>query len=404
MLGAAVILLACCLLSANCKMVQWRVVAWGIALQLMVAAFVLRTNTGYHALDSLSRGIMWIIHFSFVGSSFVFGKMGDPNGGYGILFAFQILPIIVFVAALFSVLYYLRITPVLIGFGARLMFRLMRTSGAESLEVCASIFIDQTSAPLVIKPYLPGLTQSELLTIMTAGMAHISGSMLGAYALLGADPRHLLTAVVMTAPGSILISKMLLPETKTPTTVSGAAPSSLEERSSNLLNAIARGTADGLQLALTVAAMLIVFVSLIAFANGILGVGHTSLQTFFGYVLAPVAWLLGVPWKDAMAVGSLMATKLVLNEFIAFTMLGPMKGHIDARSFTIATYALCGFSNFGSIGIQIGAISAVAPNRRTDLAQLGLRADSCELSLSRDCRLLFALSYQSSRGWPFYPR
>jgi len=373
MLGAAVILLACYLLSANRKAVQWRVVAWGIALQFIVAAFVLRTNTGYQLLDSFSRGIMWIIHFSFVGSTFVFGKMGDPNGGYGILFAFQILPIIIFVAALFSVLYYLRIIPVLIGFGAKLMFRLMRTSGAESLEVCASIVIDQTSAPLVIKPYLPGLTQSELLTVMTAGMAHISSSMLGAYALLGADPRHLLTAVVMTAPGSILISKMLLPETGMPATASGA-PSSPEERSSNLLNAIARGTADGLQLALTVAAMLIVFVSLIAFANGILGVGHTSLQAFFGNLLAPIAWLLGVPWKDAMAVGSLMATKLVLNEFIAFTMLGPMKGHIDARSFTIATYALCGFSNFGSIGIQIGAIGAVAPNRRTDLAQLGFRA------------------------------
>jgi CNT family concentrative nucleoside transporter len=373
MLGAAVILLVCYLLSANRKAIQWRVVTWGIALQLIVAAFVLRTNAGYHLLDSLSRGIVWIIHFAFVGSSFVFGKLGDPTGGYGVLFAFQILPIIIFVAALFSVLYYLRIIPILIGLGAKLMFRLMRTSGAESLEVCASIVIDQTSAPLVIKPYLAGLTQSELLTIMTAGMAHISGSMLGAYALLGADPRHLLTAVVMTAPGTILISKMLLPETGTPATASGAT-SKIEERSGNLLNAIADGTTDGLQLALTVAAMLVVFVSLIALANGILGVGHTSLQTVFGYLLGPVAWLLGVPWKDAMAVGSLMATKLVLNEFIAFTMLGPMKGHIEPRSFTIATYALCGFANFGSIGIQIGAIGAVAPNRRTDLAQLGLRA------------------------------
>jgi CNT family concentrative nucleoside transporter len=373
MLGAAVILLVCYLLSANRKAIQWRVVVWGIALQLSFAAFVLRTKTGYHLLGSLSRAIMWIIHFSFVGSAFVFGKLGDPTGGYGILFAFQILPIIIFVAALFSVLYYFRIIPVLIGLGAKLMFRLMRTSGAESLEVCASIVIDQTSAPLVIKPYLAGLTQSELLTIMTAGMAHISGSMLGAYALMGADPRHLLTAVVMTAPGTILISKMLLPETDTPATSSGAS-SKLEERSSNLLNAIADGTTDGLRLAVTVAAMLVVFVSLIALANGILGVGHTSLQIVFGYLLGPVAWLLGVPWKDAMAVGSLMATKIILNEFIAFTMLGPMKGHIDPRSFTIATYALCGFANFGSIGIQIGAIGAVAPNRRMDLAHLGFRA------------------------------
>src|SRR5713101_884052 len=373
MLGAAAILLACYLLSANRKAIQWRVVAWGIGLQLMVAAFVLRTNFGYRLLDTLSRGIMWVIHFSFEGSRFVFGNLGDPNGGYGILFAFQILPIIIFVAALFSVLYYLRVIPVLIGLGAKVMFRLMRTSGAESLEVCASIVIDQTSAPLVIKPYLPSLTQSELLTIMTAGMAHISGSMLGAYALLGADPRHLLTAVVMTAPGTILISKMLLPETDTPVTASGA-PAGLEDRSCNFLNAIARGTTDGLQLALTVGAMLVVFVSLIGLANGILGAGHTSLQSVFGYALSPIAWLLGVSWKDATAVGSLMATKLVLNEFIAFSMLGPLKGQISPRSFVIATYALCGFSNFGSIGIQIGAIGTVAPNRRTDLAQLGFRA------------------------------
>jgi CNT family concentrative nucleoside transporter len=373
MLGAAAILLACYLLSANRKAIQWRVVVWGIGLQLIVAAFVLRTDFGYHLLGALSSGIMWVIHFSFEGSRFVFGNLGDPNAGYGILFAFQILPIIIFVAALFSVLYYLRVIPVLIGLGAKLMFRLMRTSGAESLEVCASIVIDQTSAPLVIKPYLPSLTQSELLTIMTAGMAHISGSMLGAYALLGADPRHLLTAVVMTAPGTILISKMLLPETGTPVTVSGT-PAGLEDRSTNLLNAIARGTTDGLQLALTVAAMLVVFVSLIGLANGILGAGHTSLQSVFGYVLGPIAWLLGVPWKDATAVGSLMATKLVLNEFIAFSMLGPLKGQISPHSFVIATYALCGFSNFGSIGIQIGAIGTVAPNRRTDLAQLGFRA------------------------------
>jgi concentrative nucleoside transporter, CNT family len=373
MLGAAAILLACYLLSANRKAIQWRVIAWGIGLQLILAAFVLRTDFGFRLLDALSRGIMWLIHFSFEGSRFVFGNLGDPNGGYGILFAFQILPIIIFVAALFSVLYYLRVIPVLIGLGAKLMFRLMRTSGAESLEVCASIVIDQTSAPLVIKPYLPGLTQSELLTIMTAGMAHISGSMLAAYALLGADPRHLLTAVVMTAPGTILISKMLLPETGTPVTASGA-PAILEDRSTNFLSAIASGTGDGLQLALTVAAMLIVFVSLIALANGILGAGHTSLQSVFGYVLSPIAWLLGVPWKDARVVGSLMATKLVLNEFIAFSMLGPLKGQISPRSFVIATYALCGFSNFGSIGIQIGAIGTLAPNRRSDLARLGLRA------------------------------
>jgi CNT family concentrative nucleoside transporter len=233
--------------------------------------------------------------------------------------------------------------------------------------------MDQTSAPLVIRPYLDGLTMSELMTIMTAGMAHISGAMLGAYVLLGADARHLLTAVVMTAPGTILITKMLIPETAKPATA-GNADFEVREEYINILDAISHGVTDGLHLALTVGAMLIAFVALIALSNGILGTMHTSLQTIFGYLLAPAAWIIGIPWHDARAVGSLMATKLVLNEFLAFAMLGPLKGQIAERSYAIATYAICGFANFGSIGIQIGAIGALAPSRKKDLARLGFRA------------------------------
>jgi CNT family concentrative nucleoside transporter len=255
----------------------------------------------------------------------------------------------------------------------KLMFKLMRTSGAESLEVAASILMGQTEAPLVIRPYLDDLTESELMTIMTAGMAHIAGSVLGAYVLFGASARHLLTAVVMTAPGTILISKMLIPETGQPRTA-GEVKLILEKKDVNALDAISRGVTDGLFLALNVAAMLIAFIALVALGNGILGVAHTSLQALFGYLLAPAAWLLGVPWHDARVVGSLMATKLVLNEFVAFSMLGPLKGKIAARSFTIATYALCGFANFSSIGIQIGGIGALAPSRKHDLARLGMRA------------------------------
>jgi CNT family concentrative nucleoside transporter len=253
------------------------------------------------------------------------------------------------------------------------MFRLLGTSGAESLEVAASILMGQTEAPLVIRPYLDHLTESELMTIMTAGMAHIAGSVLGAYVLFGAEARHLLTAVVMTAPGTILISKMLIPETGQPKTA-GEVKMVLEKKDINILDAASHGVTDGLFLALNVGAMLIAFIALIYLANGILSVAHTNLQTLFGYVLGPMAWLLGVPRQDAMTVGNLMGTKLVLNEFVAFSLLGPLKGHIAQRSFTIATYALCGFANFSSIGIQIGGIGALAPSRKQDLARLGFRA------------------------------
>jgi CNT family concentrative nucleoside transporter len=373
MIGIVAILVLCFLLSSNRRAIQWRVVLWGLGLQVVVAAFVLRTDTGYRLLDRIASGVVWLLHFSSDGAKFIFGPLADPNGSLGTIFAFQVLPLIIFVAAFFSMLYYFRVIPILVELGGKLMFRLMRTSGAESLEVVASIVMDQTSAPLMIRPYLAGLTESELLTVMTAGMAHISAAMLGAYVLLGAEARDLLTAVVMTAPGAIMVSKMLVPETAKPATAADARIDS-SEKSANVLEAISRGVTDGLFLALTVGAMLIAFVALIAVANGVLGAVHTSLQTIFGYVLGPVAWTLGVPWADARTVGNLMATKLVLNEFLAFSMLGPLKGHIAPHSFTIASFAICGFSNFGSIGIQIGALGSLAPNRKSDVAKLGFRA------------------------------
>ena len=347
--------------------------AWGLGLQFLIAMFVLRTEPGYWLLSKASTAVVWFLDFSFQGSKFVFGPLGDPKGSLGIVFAFQVLPLIIYVAAFLAILYYLRILPALVSLAAKVMFKLMRTSGAESLEVAASILIGQVEAPLVIRPYLESLTQSELMTVMTAGMAHIAGSVLGAYILFGAQARDLLTAVVMTAPGTMLISKMLMPETGQPKTA-GEVKLKIEKKYVNILDAVSHGVLDGLFIALNVGAMLIAFVALIALANGFLGFGHTSLSTVFGYLLAPVAWLLGVPWHDAMAVGNLLATKIVLNEFVAFSMLGPLKGHVAARSFTIATYALCGFANFASIGIQIGGIGALIPDRRQDLARLGFWA------------------------------
>jgi CNT family concentrative nucleoside transporter len=371
--GILTILLVAFLLSKHRKAIAWRTVAWGLGLQFALALIVLRTRTGYWLLEKLSAGVVAVLNCSFAGSSFVFGKLGERGGSLGTIFAFQALPIIIFVASLFSILYYLRVIPTLVLWTGKAMLKLMGTSGAESLEVAASIMMGQTEAPLVIRPFLEHLTESELMTVMTAGMAHIAGSVFGAYVLFGAEARHLLTAVVMTAPGTILLSKMLIPELGQPRTA-GKAEIVEEHKPVNLLDAASRGVTDGLHLALNVGAMLVAFVALIYLANLILGVVHVDLQTLFGYTLAPVAWILGVPWQDAAAVGNLMGTKLVLNEFVAFSMLGPLKGHIAARSFTIATYALCGFANFSSIGIQIGGIGALAPSRKQDLARLGIRA------------------------------
>jgi CNT family concentrative nucleoside transporter len=277
----------------------------------------------------------------------------------------------------------------IIRLAARVMTRFMGASGAESLNVAASIFMGQTEAPLTIRPFLPDLTRSELMTVMTSGMAHVSGGIMAAYILFGIDPKHLLSAVIMTAPGTILVSKMLVPETETPKTAGRVVMSEEEvaaEKTENLLGAIARGTTDGLYLALNIAAMLIAFLALIALTNGILGGIHnglahvgfnwfpTSLERIFGVLFAPVAWVIGIPWRDCAAVGNLLGTRMALNELVAFSLLGPQKATLDPRSFTIATFALCGFANLSSIGIQIGGIGALAPNKKTELAKLGLRA------------------------------
>jgi concentrative nucleoside transporter, CNT family len=299
----------------------------------------------------------------------------------GFFFAFQVLPTIIFIAAVFALLYYYGVMQFIIKQAARVMTGLMGASGAESLNVAASIFMGQTEAPLTIRPFLPKLTKSELMTVMTSGMAHISGGMMAAYIRVGgADAKNLLTAVIMTAPGTLLMAKMLVPETEQPLTA-GKVQIPPTERESNVLGAIARGTVDGLHLALNVGAMLIVFLALLALLNAMMGWVHIyipwfpyNLQQVLGWVFAPIAWLIGIPWRDAAAIGNLLGTRMVLNEFVAFAQLGTMKAALDPRTFTIATFALCGFANFSSIGIQIGGIGALAPEQRSQLAKFGIRA------------------------------
>ncbi len=373
-LGMAAILGAAYFLSENPQSISRRVFFWGLGLQWIFAILVLRVPAGVLVLRKVADAVEAMLDCALAGASFVFGpKLVDANGPAGAVFAFRVLPTVIFVAALFAVLYHLGLMQRIVRLFALVMAWLMGTSGAESLSVAASLFLGQTEAPLSIRPYLAGLTRSELLTVMTAGMAHVSGGVMAAYFAYGIEPRHVITAVIMTAPGAILISKLLLPETGVPLTL-GQVRAVDDHPDVNVLDAAARGTRDGLHLALNIAAMLIAFLGLVALLNLGLAQLGTSLQGILGWLLAPVAYLLGVPWEDCRAVGGLLGTRTALNELIAFEQLGKLHAQLLDRSFVIASFALCGFANLSSIGIQLGGIGALVPERRADLARLGFRA------------------------------
>jgi CNT family concentrative nucleoside transporter len=370
-LGILAILVVCFLFSKHRGKIRPSLVAWGLGLQFTFAFLVLRTPVGI-AFQQVSLAVNALLGYSAAGSKFVFGD--QLGGSQPVVFAFQVLPIVIFISSLFAILYYFGIMQIFVRGMAILMQRVMGASGAEATNVAASIFMGQTEAPLTIRPFLAGMTESELFTIMVSGMAHVSGAVMAAYVLMAhVTIVHLLTAVIMTAPATIMLAKILVPEVEKPATA-GDVKIVVERPGVNIIDAAARGAGDGLQLALNIAAMLIAFIALIAMLNGILGYFHTSMQQILGYVFAPVAWLLGVKYNDCQTVGNLLGTRLVLNEFIAFQQLGPLKPALDPRSFTIATYALCGFANFSSIAIQIGGIGALAPTRKSDLARLGLKA------------------------------
>ncbi|MGH7586069.1 MAG: NupC/NupG family nucleoside CNT transporter [Gemmatimonadales bacterium] len=380
LLGLAALLGIAVALSSNRRRISWRVLAWGLGLQAAFAVFVLRVPVGQRIFRAVGAAVTWLLHFSYEGSKFVFGELGSPNSKLGVIFAFQVLPAIIFVSALFAIMYYLGVMQLVVRAFAVVMNRVMGASGAESLNVAASIFMGQTEAPLTIRPFLPRMTRSELMTVMTAGMAHVSGSIMAAYIAFGIEARHLLTAVIMTAPGTIMMAKILEPETDTPETLGGVKVD-VPRTDVNVLDAAARGTGEGLQLMLNVMAMLVSVIALVALLNGVLGVLHAqvswvpaSLQAILGFLFWPIAWLMGVPTQDTGTIASLLGTRMVLNEFIAFAELGTLRTALDPVSVTIATFALCGFANLSSIGIQIGGIGALAPERKPDLARLGLRA------------------------------
>jgi CNT family concentrative nucleoside transporter len=397
--GLAVLIGIAWLASNNKRRVDWKLVATGVGLQIAFAAVVLLVPGGKDVFDAIGHGFVKVLSFVNEGSRFIFGSLMDVNT-FGFIFACQVLPTIIFFAALMGVLYHLGIMQAVVRGMAWAITRVMRVSGAETTSVCASVFIGQTEAPLTVRPYIPKMTESELITMMIGGMAHIAGGVLAAYVgmLGGGDPdqqvfyaKHLLAASIMAAPATLVIAKILIPETGEPLT-RGTVKMEVEKNTANIIDAAAAGAGDGLRLALNIGAMLLAFIALIALLNWPLtwfgevtgiaaAIGKpTDLATIFGFLLAPLAWVIGTPWQDAQVVGSLIGQKIVINEFVAYLQLGDIvNGKVAGVALSdhgrlIATYALCGFANFSSIAIQIGGIGGLAPERRQDLARFGMRA------------------------------
>jgi CNT family concentrative nucleoside transporter len=383
-------------ISYNRKLFPWRTVAWGLGLQFVLALLILKTPWGGDLFEFAQKIVLKLIQFSTEGTKFVFGPLADQDlmgakfgPGHSLVFGIVVMGTVIIVACLSSLLYHWGILPKVVHAIAWCMRKIMGTSGSETLSACANIFMGQTEAPLMIRPYVPRMTHSEIMTIMVCGMAHIAGGVAAVYAAMGIQAGypntagHLLTASVLNCPAALMIAKILLPETQ-PSETAASMPATVPRTSANSIDAICRGAGDGFHLALNIIAMLIAFIAMIALANFVftypqrhLGIANpATLQTVFGWINAPFAWLMGVPVKDIFPIGQILGERIVLNEFVGYLDLttSAKQMALDPRSFTIATYALCGFANFSSIAIQIGGIGSLAPERRGEMAKVGLRA------------------------------
>jgi concentrative nucleoside transporter, CNT family len=391
-LGLGAIIAIAYLLCPNKKQVKWRVVFWGVVFQLVFGLLILKTQPGRWFFDGMNNGVVQLLNFQEEGAKFVFGSLGisqGNEGSMGFFFAFQALTTIIFFSALISLLYYFRIMQVVIMFFAKIMKFFMKTSGAETLTASASIFIGQAETPLIVAPYLKTMTRSELLTVMVSCMATVSGGIMGLYVgmLHNTFPDiggHLLAASVMSAPAAILLSKLLLPETEVPVTGDEMVISS-DNNATNAIEAVVLGAESGLKIALNVGAVLLVFMGLIALFNSLfsscfafIGLEGITIQSVLGYMFSPLAWIMGIPTQDCLAVGQLLGEKTVFNEVVAYGHLGEiLKENPEAlsqRAIIITSYALCGFANFMSIGIQVGGMGVIAPNRKKEIAKLGIKA------------------------------
>ncbi len=381
-------------MSNNRRKVPWRILGFGLGLQLLFGIIVLKTNVGQGAFDLIRRAANRLLSFSDAGAGFVFGNLykgipapasGDPGWSLslidpatsnpvqlGFVVAFHVLPVIIFLSSLLSILYHIGLMQRIVAGFAWVMRRTMKISGAESLATAANIFVGNVESPLAVRPYIEKMTTSELALIMTSGFATVAGSVMVTYIRFGVDAGHLLTASIMSAPASVMVAKLIFPETSVPETADGANIR-VEQETTNVIDAAATGAFQGLKIAATVGAMLIAFLSLVAMINYLLGFAGTSLNALFGYLFSPIAFCMGVDKGDVLRVGALLGTKVAINEFVGYLDLVALKGQISERSFVIATYALCGFANFGSIGIALGGIGQIAPSRRADLARLGLK-------------------------------
>ena len=365
--------------SSNRKAINMRIVGAAFVLQVLVAVFVLYTDWGSVAIDKMSTGVLAVIGFSRAGIEFVFGGLANPDN-IGFSFVVNVLPIIIFFSALMSVLYHLRIMEWVVKLVGGFLHRVIGTGAVESMNAAANIFVGQTEAPLVVRPYLKGLTEAQVFTIMVSGLASIAGTVLAAYAMLGAEMRYLLAAAFMAAPGGLLMAKIVMPDD---VVVSSGKPDKFvmeKSQHKNVILAAASGTTDGLRLAANIGAMLITFVALIALFNGLVGLvsgwfGYElTLQMLLGWVFAPVMYLLSIPWAEAQAAGALFGEKIILNEFIAFSHLNDVLGNASPRTYAITTFALCGFANLSSIAILLGGLGVLVPEKRDLIGQLGLKA------------------------------
>jgi concentrative nucleoside transporter, CNT family len=366
-------------LSENRKNINWRTVVSGIVLQIVLGLLILKTDTGQAIFEGARSFFTGILNFTNKGSEFIFGSLTDGKK-VGFLFFTMVLPTIIFMSSLMSILYHIGIMQIIIRGTAKVMVKVMGTSGSESLAAAANIFAGQTEAPLVIRPFIEKMTKSELMALMTGGMATVAGGVLAAYVGMGINAGHLLAASVMSAPAALVCAKLLVPESSLSQT-QGEVKAELKRTTVNLIDAAASGAAEGLKLSLNVGAMLLAFIALIAMVNSLFSwfgaffnYPQLSLELITGYLFAPVAWLTGVPWVDAFSVGTLLGKKLIINEFVAYLDMQKMMSTLQPRSINIATYALCGFANFSSIAIQVGGIGTIAPERRKDLALLGVRS------------------------------
>jgi len=380
LIGLACFVLIGFLLSKDRKRIRWSTVGFGLLLQFALGWLVISWQMGANALKAFSDAITGAIAFSDKGAEFVFGKLAGVQPEGGIIFAFKVMPIVIFIASFFTILYHLGVMQRVVQVFAVVMTKLLKVSGAESLAVAANIFIGQTEAPIIVAPYIPRMTMSELLTMMTGGMAHISGAVLLAYAAMGIPANYLITASVMAAPATIVMAKLLRPETEEPMTA-GAVKVKIESEHANVIEAAASGASQGVALAINIVAMLIAFIALISLFNGglswvgtKLGMPELSLQWLFSKLLWPLAWVMGVPSADCPTVARLIGFKTVLNEFVAYAEMSKVTGWASEKSRIIASFALCGFANFSSIGIQIGGIGGLAPTRKSDIARLGFWA------------------------------